>query len=234
MTAILKREINAYFDTPLGYVFLAVYQLFAGYFFLRYNLYGNTGDMRSLFETLFTVTLFLVPILTMRLMSEDRRSRTDQLLMMAPVSASGIVLGKLFAAVFVYFAAMSVTLVQAAVLSRYTAVEWSVVLGHFAGLFLLGTALIAVGLFISALTANQLIAAIGGFCVGFFLMLLDSLTVLISRSSLARFVTYFSFQTHYRHFALGMFDFADVVFYLSTAALFAFFTVCAVEKRRVS
>ena len=70
MTAIFKREIYAYFDTPLGYVFLAVYYLFAGYFFYNYNLYANSTDMRALFEILFTVTLFLVPILTMRLMSE--------------------------------------------------------------------------------------------------------------------------------------------------------------------
>ena len=98
MTAIFKREINAYFDTPLGYVFLAVYYLFAGYFFYNYNLYANSTDMRALFEILFTVTLFLVPILTMRLMSEDRRNKTDQLLMMAPIGTLAIVMGKLLAA----------------------------------------------------------------------------------------------------------------------------------------
>ena len=232
MKAILKREISAYFDTPLGYVFVAVYYLFAGYFFFSYNLYGNSTDMRALFEMLFTVTLFLVPILTMRLMSEDRRAKTDQLLLMAPVSTTGIVLGKLFAALIVYLVAMSVTVVQAVFLSLFAPVEWSVVLGHFLGLFLLGAALIAVGLFISALTENQIIAAIGGFCVGFFLMLLDSAASLIGNSALARFVSDLSFQTHYQNFTLGVFDFSDVVFYVSMAALFAFFTICAFEKRR--
>ncbi|MEG2931358.1 MAG: ABC transporter permease [Ruthenibacterium sp.] len=232
MIAILKRELNAYFDTPLGYVFVAVYYLFAGYFFFSYNLYGNSTDMRSLFSILFTVTLFLIPILTMRLMSEDRRAKTDQLLMMSPVSALEIVLGKLFAALIVYLLAMSITLVQAVVLASFAPVEWSVILGHFLGLFLLGTALIAVGLFISALTENQIIAAIGGFCVGFFLMLLDSLAGLIGNSMLAGFVTDLSFQTHYQNFTLGVFDASDIVFYLSVTALFAFFTVCAFEKRR--
>lgn len=234
MRAILKRELDAYFNTPLGYVFLAVYYLFAGYFFLRYNLYGNSTDMRGLFEMLFTVTLFLIPILTMRLMSEDRRSKTDQLLLMAPVSTLEILLGKFFAAAAVYLAAMAVTLIQALVLSRLAPVEWSVVLGHFLGLFLLGCALIAVGLFISALTENQIIAAIGGFCVGFFLMLLDSLAGLIQNSVLAGFVTDLSFQTHYQNFTLGLFDLADVVFYLSVTALFVFFTLCVFEKRRVA
>ena len=149
MTAIFKREINAYFDTPLGYVFLAVYYLFAGYFFYNYNLYANSTDMRALFEILFTVTLFLVPILTMRLMSEDRRNKTDQLLMMAPIGTLAIVMGKLLAAAVVYLAAMLITIVEAFVLSVFAAVEWSVVIGHFIGLFLLGLALISVGMLIS-------------------------------------------------------------------------------------
>ena len=146
MSAILKREMNAYFDSPLGYVFIAVYDLFAGYFFLLYNLYGNSTDMRALFEMMFTVTLFLIPVLTMRLMSEDKKARTDQLLLMSPVSGTAIVAGKFLAAVFVYLAAMAITLVQAAVLSQFAVVEWSVVLGHFIGLFLLGAALTAIGM----------------------------------------------------------------------------------------
>lgn len=232
MTAILKREINAYFDSPLGYVFVAVYYLFAGYFFLLYNLYGNSTDMRALFEMMFTVTLFLIPVLTMRLMSEDRKARTDQLLLMAPVSGTAIVAGKFLAALFVYLVAMAITLVQAAVLASFAVVEWSVILGHFIGLFLLGAALTAIGIFISALTENQVIAAIGGFCIGFFLMLLDSVAGMITNTRLAGFVTDLSFQTHYKNFTYGMFDVADVVFYVSVAALFLFLTVCAFEKRR--
>lgn len=234
MRAILKRETNAYFDTPLGYVFLAVYYLFAGFFFFNYNLYSNSTDMRSLFSIMFTVTLFLIPILTMRLMSEDRRAHTDQLLMMAPVSTLSIVMGKMLAAVIVYLAALSITLIQAVVLSTFAEVEWSVVIGHFLGLLLLGMALISVGMFISALTENQIIAAIGGFCVGFFLMLLDSLASMISNSVLAGFVSDLSFQTHYQNFTLGIFDFSDVIFYLSITALFVFFTCCAFEKRRIA
>lgn len=232
MIAILKRELNAYFDSPLGYVFVAVYYLFAGYFFLLYNLYGNSTDMRSLFEMLFTVTLFLIPILTMRLMSEDRKAKTDQLLLMSPVSGWAVIAGKFLAALAVYFIAMVITLVQAAVLANFAAVEWSVILGHFIGLFLLGAALIAIGIFISALTENQVIAAIGGFCIGFFLMLLDSVAGMIKSTRLAGFVTDLSFQTHYKNFTYGLFDVADIVFYVSIAALFLFLTVCAFEKRR--
>jgi len=233
MLAILKRELNAYFDSPLGYVFVAAYYLFAGYFFFNYNLYGNSTDMRSLFDMLFTVTIFLIPILTMRLMSEDRKTKTDQLLFMAPVTTFAIVMAKLLAAVLIYLTAISITLVMAVVMSVYAVPEWPVILGHFIGLFLLGTAFISVGLFISALTENQIIAAVGGFCVGFFLMLLDTIGAAISHSVLSGLLTDMSFQTRYQNFTLGIFDFSDVVFFISVTALFAFFTFCAFEKRRL-
>ena len=234
MRAIFKRELNAYFDSPLGYVFVAAYFLLAGFFFFSYNLYGNTTDMRALFDVLFTVTIFLIPVLTMRLMSEDRKAKTDQLLMMAPVTTTEIVLGKFFAAVIVYLVAMSITLVMACVISLYAVPEWPVIFGHFIGLFLLGTTLIAVGLLISALTENQIIAAVGGFCVGFFLMLLDTVGSAVSNSVLAGILTDMSFQTRYQNFTLGLFDISDVVFFLSITALFLFFTVVAFERRRLN
>ncbi len=234
MGAIFKRELSAYFQSPLGYVFVAVYYLFAGFFFFNYNLYNNTTDLRPLFDLLFSVTIFLIPILTMRLMSEERKSKTDQLLLMAPVTATGIVLAKFFAAAIVYLAAMSITLVMAGVLSIYAPPQWPVVLGHFIGLLLLGAALIAVGLLLSSLTENQIIAAVGGFCAGFFLMLLDALAGVISNPFLAGLVTNLSFYTRYQNFTLGMLDFSDLVFFTSLTALFLFFSVAVFEHRRLS
>lgn len=232
MIAIFKRELNAYFYSPLGYVFVAVYYLFAGYFFLSYNLYSNTTDMSALFDFMFTVTIFLVPILTMRLMSEDRKTKTDQLLLMAPITNLAIILGKFLAAVTVFLCAISITILMAGVISLYAMPDWPVVFGHFIGLFLLGTALIAAGLLISALTENQIIAAVGGFCLGFFLMALDGLSTALGGTVLEGFVTELSFQTRYRSFMLGVFDISDVVFFVSITALFLYFTVVALERRR--
>lgn len=234
MKAIFKREFNAYFDSPLGYVFVAVYALLAGYFFFRYNLYASTTDMRELFTMLFTVTIFLIPILTMRLMSEDKKAKTDQLLLMTPVTTLEIILGKFFAALTVYVIAMSVTLLQALVLSRFSTPDWPVILGHFLGLFLVGASLIGVGIFISALTESQIIAAVGGFCVGFFLVLLDSLGTLVEQASLGRFLVDFSYETRYRSFTLGLFDLSDIVFFVSITALFLYCTILAFERRRLS
>ncbi len=234
MGAIFKRELDAYFQSPLGYVFVAVYYLFAGFFFFNYNLYGNTTDLRTLFDLLFTVTIFLIPILTMRLMSEEHKAKTDQLLLMAPVTAAEIVLGKFFAAVLVYLTAMSITLVMAGMLSLYAAPEWPVVLGHFVGLFLLGAALIAVGLLISSLTENQIIAAVGGFCVGLLLMLLDALAGALSNALLVKLVKGLSFYNRYQNFTLGVLDLSDLVFFVSLSALFLYFTVAVFESRRLS
>ncbi len=232
MTAILKREIKAYFLSPLGYVFIAVYLVFAGYFFYQMNLYGNSGDMRGVFSAMFLVTVFLVPILTMRLMSEDRKMKTDQILLMAPVKTASIVVGKLIAAICVFLAAIAVLLVMAVVVATRVTPEWPLVVGHFIGLCLLGTALISIGLFISALTENQIIAAIGGFSVGVFLLVIDSLAPIVQNAAVASVLRHMSFQARYRSFTLGILSFADIVFFVSVIAFFTFLTICAFEKRR--
>ena len=234
MSAILDREIKAYFQSPLGYVFVGVMFLFTGYFFFAYNLYGNTTDMRGIFSTLFTVVLFLIPILTMRLMSEDKKLKTDQLLLTAPVSRTALVLGKYLAAVCVYLLSIMSTMVVAVVISRLAQPEWSVIFGHFIGLFLLGITLIAICLFLSSLTESQVIAAIGGFSVSFFLMLIDTLAPVISIKAISRILESLSFQNRYTSFTLGILNAADVVFFLSIAAMFVCFTIGVLEKRRWS
>lgn len=234
MSAILDREIKAYFQSPLGYVFVGVMFLFTGYFFFAYNLYGNTTDMRGIFSTLFTVVLFLIPILTMRLMSEDKKLKTDQLLLTAPVSRSALVLGKYLAAACVYLLSIMSTMVVAVVISRLAQPEWPVIFGHFIGLFLLGITLIAICLFLSSLTESQVIAAIGGFAVSFFLMLIDTLAPVISIKAVSRILESLSFQNRYTSFTLGILNAADVVFFLSIAAMFVCFTIGVLEKRRWS
>ena len=234
MSAILDREIKAYFQSPLGYVFVGVMFLFTGYFFFAYNLYGNTTDMRGIFSTLFTVVLFLIPILTMRLMSEDKKLKTDQLLLTAPVSRTALVLGKYLAAVCVYLLSIMSTMVVAVVISRLAQPEWPVIFGHFIGLFLLGITLIAICLFLSSLTESQVIAAIGGFSVSFFLMLIDTLAPVISIKAVSRILESLSIQNRYTSFTLGILNAADVVFFLSIAAMFVCFTIGVLEKRRWS
>jgi ABC-2 type transport system permease protein len=234
MTAVLKREFRACFHTPLGYVFIGAYWLFTGFFFFNYNLYGNSSDLRLLFSVLFTVTLFLIPLLTMRLLSEDRKMKTDMIYRMSPVSGAAVIAGKYLAAVCVYLLAMSGVLAAALVVEAVSEAEWPVIIGHFTGLFLLGAVLSAIGLFISSLTENQIIAAIGGCCVGFLLMLLDGIAMIISENSLAGALKVLSFRTRYEYFTLGILGIDHIVFFVSFAAFFVFLTVTRFEKGRGS
>ena len=232
MLAILKREFRAYFQAPLGYVFVSAVFFFSGYFFFTYNLFGNTTNMSKLFELLFPVVLFLVPVLTMRLMSEEKRSRTDQLLLTAPISRLGIVLGKYYAAVSVFLIAISATLLQAVVMSFFATPDWPVILGNFIGLLLLGTTLIAICMFLSALTESQFIAAILGFVVNLFLMLVDALALVVNSSFLQAFFRNLSFDNRYTSFTLGILELPNVIFFLSISFLFVFLTVAVLDKER--
>jgi ABC-2 type transport system permease protein len=144
------------------------------------------------------------------------------------------VLGKYFAAVCVYLLSIMSTMVVAVVISRLAQPEWPVIFGHFIGLFLLGITLIAICLFLSSLTESQVIAAIGGFAVSFFLMLIDTLAPVISVNAISRILESLSFQNRYNSFTLGILNAADVVFFLSIAAMFVCFTIGVLEKRRWS
>jgi len=232
MLAILKREFRAYFQSPLGYVFLSAMFFFSGFYFFTYNLYGNTTNMSKLFELLFPVVLFLVPVLTMRLMSEDKRSGTDQLLLTAPISRTAIVLGKYAAAASVFLIAISATLIQAIVMSFFAAPDWPVIVGNFAGLLLLGTTLIAICMFLSALTESQFIAAVLGFVVSLFVMLVDALALVVNNRFLQALFRNLSFDDRYTSFTLGILELPNVIFFLSISFLFVFLTVAALDRER--
>lgn len=232
MRAVFKREFHAYFRAPLGYVLVAVAWFFTNYYFYTNNLYGNTTDFSKLFDLMFPVILFLVPVLTMRLMSEDKRSKTDQLLLTAPVSRLSLVLGKYLSALCVYLIAVSATLIDACIASAYGQVDWPCVLGNFLGLVLLGIALIAICMFLSSITESQVIAAVLGFAVSLFLVLVDAVSYVVNSKFLKTFFAYLSFRERYDPFAIGIVDLSNVVFFLSIAALFLCFSTGVLERRR--
>ena len=234
MKAVLRRELSAYFHSPIGYVFLAVFYFFSGYFFTFTCLRSMNASLSGVFAGLFSILLFLVPILTMRLMSEELRSKTDQLLLTSPLSLTGMVLGKYLAALLVYLLGISITLVYALVISTMASPHWPVVLSCFLGALLLGMAMIAIGMFISSLTQNQVIAAVGGFAVALFLILIDGLGFYLTNETLVALVMSLSFYQRFQSFALGILSLSGVGFFLGVTAIFIFLTVRVFEKRRWS
>ena len=165
MTAVFKRELKSYFISPIGYVFLAAFYAYAGLMFYVTGLSEGKTRMDMLFSSLVIVLVVIVPILTMRTMAEERRSKTDQCLLTSPVSIGGIVAGKFLAAFVVYLAAISITIIMALISCIYAAPDWSVVLGNFIGLALIGASYIAIGVFCSSCTESQPVSAVLSFGV---------------------------------------------------------------------
>ncbi|MCF0228200.1 MAG: ABC-2 transporter permease [Parasporobacterium sp.] len=232
MSAIFKREFRAYFHTPLGYVIIAAVYFFTGYYFYTYNIYGGTTDFMQLFSLLFSVVLFIIPVLTMRLMSEEKKTKTDQLLLTAPVSGAGIVIGKYLSAVCVYIIAIAGTLLAAVIASFYGKVDWPCVTGNFIGLLLLGLAQIAICLFLSSITESQVIAAVLGFAVSLFLRLVDGISYVTGSPLLQKFFGYISFNERYSPFTLGIIELKNIVFFISAAVLFCIFSTAVLERKR--
>ena len=234
MGAIYRREIGAFFTSSIAYVFLAVFYSITGFMLSMENLVGGATNLMTVFTTMFIISIFMIPVLTMRLFSEEKKQRTEQGLLTAPVSLTGIVLGKYFAALTIYVIAAAVVFFYGVLLSLFGTVAWMTLLSNFIAIVLVGAAFIAVGLFISSLTENQVAAAVGGIVFLLMFLLVDTLANRIQVAWLQKLLTYLSFYTRYYEFTCGIFNLSSVLFFLSTAVLFNFFTVRVFEKRRWS
>ncbi len=234
MLAIIKREMYSYFCSPVAYVVMAIFLFFSGLFFTLICLGNSNSELTYVFTNMFLVTIFTTPILCMRLLSDEKRLKTDQALLTSPVSILGIVLGKFFSALLMYTICMSIFLIYGFTLSFFTTPKWSVILCNCLGLFLLSAALIAIDLFLSSLTESQMIAAISGFAAGLFIYLLDNVAGAVTVSVINKALKSISFLSHYQNFTVGLLSLADAVFFLSLIALFVFLTVRVIEKKRWS
>lgn len=234
MGAIFRRELRFFFTNPIGYVVLAVMFCMSGYFFFNYNLSINSADMTNVFVQLFTIVVLVLPFLTMRLFSEERRQKSDQALFTAPVSLTSIVMGKFLATLLLFLIGLSITLVFGVVLAIGKAVpDWTMIIGNFLGLALVGGFIISIGVFISALTESQVIAAVGTLVLSLLLLLVDLINVLFSHFKwLATATEFLSITSRYADFALGLIYYDNVFFFLSLQALFLFLTVRVLDKRR--
>lgn len=233
MTAIFKREMKAYFTSPLGYMFLAAVLFFGGYLF-SVILQNSIGDISYVFKNLFTVVAIFIPILTMRLLSEEKKQKTDQLLLTAPVNIGGVVLGKYLAAFVMYLISISSTIVYVIILATFTKPNWNIFLGNFLALALLGGALLAIGLFISALTESQMVSAIVSFLIMMVILLLDSIATTIPVAFIGKLISHISFTSRYQDLTSGMLNVSHVIFFISIIAIFNFLTAKALERKRWS
>lgn len=234
MGAVFRRELRSFFTNPIGYVVLAVMYCVSGYFFYYFNLSVNNADLTTVFMRLFSVVMLAIPFLTMRLFSEEKRQKSDQALLTAPVSLTGIVMGKFLATLLLYIIGLSITLVYAVVIAFGKAIpDWTLVISNFLGLALIGGMIISIGIFVSALTESQVIAAMGTLAISLMLMSINMLGDIFAKFRWISLATDFlSVNVRYADFALGLIYYDNIFFFLSLQALFIFLTVRVLDKRR--
>ncbi len=232
MKAIFKKELRGYFMTPIGYVFLAIFYFFSGFYFFAGVAAANTSDISIVFQSMFLIVMFLVPVLTMRMFSEEYKSKTDQLLLTSPTGLSNIVLGKYFSAMLVFFFASLITVLFAIIIAVFAPVGIADFVSNFVGLLLLGSCLISIGLFVSALTKSQVVSAFGSFGIFLALMYLDTFAQFMPTDWLQNLLSDISFMGRYRSFTSGLLNIADILFFLSITAFFLFLTVRVLVKKR--
>ncbi|MBR4306025.1 MAG: ABC transporter [Ruminiclostridium sp.] len=232
MLAIFKRELRAYFTSPLGYVFLAIFYAFSGVFFMIFSLGMGTTDMSNVFLLMFIVLMVFVPLLTMRLLSEDKKQKTDQLTLTAPISLFGIVMGKFLAAYAIFAIGVAVMPTYGFVMSSFASVSWLPIWGNTLGLLLLGGIFVSGGLFISSLTENQMIAAIGSFFINLMVLLIDTLVGMVPAGIIKTALSSISIYSRYAEITNGIFSLSSVIFFPSVTFIFLFLTVRVLEKKR--
>lgn len=234
MSAIYKRELNAYFTSPIAYVVYAVAALFGGIFFMGTVLEPDTTDMTYVFLYMVSIVVILIPILTMRLFSEEKNKKTEQSLLTAPVNLFQIVMGKYLAAVTVYAIMLVLFVIYGIIISFFAAPSWITIISNIIGLLLFGMALISIGTFVSSLTESQIVAAIISIGVGLLIYYMDRLASSINVDFIKTILSAISFTTPYQNFAVGIIKLSDVVFFLSVPVLFNFLTIRVLERRRWS
>lgn len=237
MLAVMKREFASYFTSPLGYVYLAVFYGFSGLFLWLTCLASGSADMSATFLWMFFIMMILIPVLTMRTMADDKRQKTDQLTLTSPVSLFGLVMGKFLAAMLIFLIGAAVMLVYALFISASitdtgSGFAWASFWGNFLGLCLMGSVFISSGIFISNLTENQMIAAIGSIGVNIVLCLFDIISSYVPSEAVGNVINSLSVFYKYREFTYGIFSLKNILFFLSITVIFNFLTVRFIERRR--
>ncbi len=234
MFAIYKREVYSYFTTPIGYVFMAVFLAASGFLFSLSTLQSQTTDVSGYFQFLMFAYIIVIPLLTMKTFAEERRTRTEQVLLTAPVSLTGIVLAKFLAALTMFVTTLLLSCLYFYPLSLYGEVNWARVWGSLIAMLLIGMTFIAIGIFVSSLTENQFTAALGTIGILLALVIVAMVNSLIDSYVVRSVLNWISIYSRYANFTYGIFDFGAIVYYVSVCAVFLFLSVRVFEKRRWS
>lgn len=227
--AIYKKDLKSYFLSPIAYVLMGVYLTLSGLFFYISTIGSGVASMEYVFGNMIFVFLVISPILTMKLISEEKKTGTDQLLLTSPLRSHQIVLGKYFAALTVYFLIILITFIYPGILYFYSRIDLGPVFSGYLGILFIGAAFLSAGLFASSLSENQIISGVVGFCI---LLISWSINYLSTsfEGPIQSFIEYLSIIKHYNEFEMGIIDLGNIVYYISYIAIFLFLTTGMVNK----
>ena len=246
--AIAQRELNAYFSSPIAYVLIGFFALLFGWFFYVPLAYFEQQSMQMCmnptqalninqmlinptFMNTTVIFLFLFPLITMRTYSEEKRSGTIELLLTSPVTDVQIIMGKFVGALLLYCAMLAVTLIHMAILFIFGDPEWKPIATGYLGLLLMGGCFLSLGLFISSLTKNQIVAAMATFAVFLMLWVISWISTFVGPTT-QTVLQYLSLTEHFDDFAKGIIDTKHVIYYLSFMAFGLFLTAKSVDSER--
>jgi len=211
---IFRKEFSAYFVSPIAYIVMAIFLLVTGWFFFATFFLSNQANLRTFYILLPIVFAFIIPAITMRLISEEINVGSDEILLTMPVTFRDVILGKFFASVALIIAMLIPTVAYPLTVSLMGQLDWGPVVGGYVGAVFLGAAFSAIGLFASALTRNQIIAFIIGLAICFTLTLIDKMLYFLPRSLLGVFA-YLGADFHFQNIAKGIIDSRDILYFVS-------------------
>lgn len=234
MLAVLKKELKAYFMSPVGYIFVGAIIFISSLFFMSGVVLTQRADISVVFSNINAVYLFLAALLTMRLFAEEKNKKTDQLLLSAPVRITDIVLGKYLAAMSVFGISLVISLAYPVIMCMYAKPAISEIIGSYVGFILLWGCFISIGVFVSSLTESQVIAGVLTFAALLVISTVPQFTVSMQDGFFKDVIGVISLYDKYAEFQRGILNIQSVIYYLSFIFVFLFLTVRIIDKRRYS
>ena len=232
MTAILKRELVAFFKNPIGYFVLMIYAFLSAIAFTIFVVWQNTSYLGTYFGMwLFIVDMVVIAIMSMRFFSEEKKNKTDQLLLTSPISLYSLVIGKFLGAYTILLSCTALNIIYIVIIDAFGVIDYGALISNVLGTVLILAAMISIGIFISSLTENPIAAAAGSFAVLFLLMIIDFFAIFMP-TWLAKAMLHLNIYSQYEDFTNGVISLPPIIYYISVTVIFLFLTVKVIEKRR--
>lgn len=232
MRAVYMKELKSYYNTMPSYIFMTIFLLASGLFFTINNIIGESTSVIPVLDQLQYILMLITPLLTIRLFAKERRAKTDVMLMTAPVSDGAVVAGKFLSAFSVFVITLIVTMLGPLLIMDLDSISWGAMGVGYAGLLLFGGALIAVGLFMSVISKNEMTAIVSTLGAMLCMLLLESIIPTLGTHTVKVALLPLTLSYNAYFFQMGFISAASVIYYLSVISLFLFMTAKMLSRRR--